>query len=179
MARRRAAAPAERLVQAQRLDDLLADRIDRVQRAHRLLEDHGDLGAAQPLHRARAFLGEVADLAVAGMEQDLAPRDTARGRRDQPHDGEARHRFAGARFADDHQGFAAPHLEGYAGHGLDRAGVAGEFDTEVAHLEERSAHAPRRGSKWSRKASPRRLKPSTRRKMARPGKVAIHQAVRK
>ena len=31
-----------------RLDDLLADRVDRVERGHRLLEDHRHRGSAQP-----------------------------------------------------------------------------------------------------------------------------------
>ena len=46
------------LVRADRLDDLLADPVDRVQRRHRVLEDHRDLVAAvrpaSPPRRARA-----------------------------------------------------------------------------------------------------------------------------
>ena len=41
---------AQALVQAQRLGDLLADRVDRVERGHRLLEDHRDLLAADAAH---------------------------------------------------------------------------------------------------------------------------------
>src|SRR2546422_7775887 len=39
--------PAQFRVQLDRLDDLVADRIDRVQRGHRLLEDHRDVAPAQ------------------------------------------------------------------------------------------------------------------------------------
>ena len=36
------------LVQQHRLDDLLAHGIDRIERRHRLLKDHGNLRAADP-----------------------------------------------------------------------------------------------------------------------------------
>ena len=39
---------AHALVQAENLADLLLDRVQRVERGHRLLEDHGDLVAAHP-----------------------------------------------------------------------------------------------------------------------------------
>ena len=48
-ARRRAHAPrsAQRLVQRQHLGDLVADRVERIERRHRLLEDHRDARAAR------------------------------------------------------------------------------------------------------------------------------------
>ena len=54
-----------------------------------------------------------------------------------------------------------------------------ECHREVLDLEQGAGHVRRLGSNWSRSASPMRLKPSTTQKMASPGKVAIHQAVRK
>ena len=41
-------APIEPPVQAQRLDELVADGPDRIEAAHRALEDHGDAAPAQP-----------------------------------------------------------------------------------------------------------------------------------
>ena len=48
--RRRASRPRpiEAAVQAQRLDELIADRPDRIEAAHRALEDHGDAASAEP-----------------------------------------------------------------------------------------------------------------------------------
>ena len=45
---RRALARPRRVVRADRLDDLLADRVDGVQRGHRVLEDHRDLARRGP-----------------------------------------------------------------------------------------------------------------------------------
>ena len=78
------------------LGDLLADRVDRVQRGHRLLEDHRDLVAADRAHLA---LGELEQI----LARRRAPRPfDAPGRmRDEPHDRERGHALAAARFADD------------------------------------------------------------------------------
>ena len=68
----------EPLVQGQRLGDLPADRQHRVQRGHRLLEDHRDLVAA---HLAHLGFAEVEQ--VAPGETDRAGDDAA-GRRRRP-----------------------------------------------------------------------------------------------
>src|SRR5437899_2924676 len=66
------------LVEPERLDDLLADRVDRAERRHRLLRDQGDLGAAD-----RAELGALRreprqiDGRRVLLEQDLAADDAA------------------------------------------------------------------------------------------------------
>jgi hypothetical protein len=60
-------APAEAQVLAQRLGDLVADREHRVQRAHRVLEDAGDLAAAQGLQPVALQRQEV-----ASFERDAA-----------------------------------------------------------------------------------------------------------
>ena len=54
MARVRACGARQLLVEDQRLDDLLAARVDRIQRGHRLLEDHRDLLAADRAHLLRS-----------------------------------------------------------------------------------------------------------------------------
>ena len=61
---------AHALVQRQHLDDLLLDRVQRIERGHRLLEDHGDLVAA---HLAQLLL--VQRQQVLAVEQDLARTD--------------------------------------------------------------------------------------------------------
>ena len=50
---------SERLVQRQHLDDLVADGVQRVQRRHRLLEDHADARAADAAHLALALVHQV------------------------------------------------------------------------------------------------------------------------
>src|ERR1700759_4606883 len=90
---------------AQGLGDLLADREHRIERAHRLLEDHADAPAADPAHLARADLQEI-----AAVEQDLAGH-AALGPRQEAQDGEAGDGLAAARFADDAQPLAGPELE--------------------------------------------------------------------
>ena len=57
--------PVHLAVQAQRLDDLRADGVDRRQRAHRLLEDEADAPAANA-QQLRAALGEGKDVGLAG-----------------------------------------------------------------------------------------------------------------
>jgi hypothetical protein len=63
-------------VQAQRLGDLVADGVQRVQRRHRLLEDHADAVAAQRAQAASSSVGQL--LAVeADRPADLARRRAA------------------------------------------------------------------------------------------------------
>ena len=78
-----------------RLDDLPADGQQRVERRHRLLEDHRDLAAAEASHR---FLGqrEVVLAGKAGRAGEA--RVGAVG--EEPHHGERRDRLAAAGFAD-------------------------------------------------------------------------------
>jgi hypothetical protein len=56
----------------QRLHDLHADRQNRVERSHRLLEDHRDLVAT---HRAHLVVGEFEQ--IAAFEQDAPLGDAA------------------------------------------------------------------------------------------------------
>ena len=74
-----------------RLHELVSDGVDRIQRSHRILEDHGDLAAADALHLVLAEFEEV-----LSVELDPAGDDLARGRLDQAHDRHCRDRLAGA-----------------------------------------------------------------------------------
>jgi len=61
-------AAALALVEIDRLDDLVAHRVDRVERGHRLLEDHAEIVAAERPHRHGVELGEILHLPVAAAE---------------------------------------------------------------------------------------------------------------
>ena len=97
---------ARSLVDANRLGDLLADGVHRVERRHRLLEDHRDLVAADALHLAVAERHEVAPL-----EHDPAPLPDLARRLDQPHDRERADRLAAAGLTDEAEGLAGVELE--------------------------------------------------------------------
>ena len=126
-------------VDEQRLHDLLPDRQDRVERGHRLLEDHRDVAAA---HLAHVVVGEIEQ--VSAGEQDAAGGDAAGFLGQKPHDGERGHRLAAAGFADDRHRFARP--DGVR-NAVDRAHDAArglEPHVQVLHLEQRRARAVRR-----------------------------------
>jgi hypothetical protein len=89
-------------VQQEDLAQLPADGVHRIQRGHRLLEDHADAGAADALHLLRRQGREVEP-----VEQHLAALDAAHRLRQQAHDGEGGHALAAAGFADDAEGAAA------------------------------------------------------------------------
>ena len=148
---------------AQHLVDLAADRHHRIERRHRLLEDHRHGGGAQ-----------LPQAAVAGGEDFLADQfDSAAGRHQrallqQAHHRQRRHGFARAAFADQAQRLARAHLQRDA---VDHAlvgGVLAEADHEIVDVEDHGVgvrslvHLPpsrcfMRGSSASRAASPIRL----------------------
>ena len=160
-----ALAPRARIevgVGAQHLVDLAADRHHRIERRHRLLEDHRHGGGAQ-----------LPQAAVAGGEQFLADQfDAAAGRRQrallqQPHHRQRGDGFARSAFADQAQRFALAYLQGDAVDDARPLRRLAEADDEVVDVEDdvcgwRHAHLPpsrcfMRGSSASRAASPIRL----------------------
>ena len=120
-----------RAMQADRLDDLVARRLDRIEAGHRFLEDHRDGVAA---HGAHLGFGQVEQ--VPAFEEDLAARDPAGRTRHQPHDGERGHRLAAARFAHDAQRLAWRERERDTVHGREHTAARTELGTQVADLEE-------------------------------------------
>ncbi len=98
---RRASAHGEML--AKHLADLVADGQHRVQRGHRLLEDHGNPPAANPSHAGFRQRGEFV---VA--EPDMASGDAADGLRQQAQDRQRGHGLAAAGLAEQCEGLAAP-----------------------------------------------------------------------
>ena len=105
IARARACRRAQRQVGLDRLDQLPADRVQRIERRQRILEHRADLAPADPAHR---LVRQVVD-APAG-EPDLAAGD-ATGRVDEPDDRRAGERLAGAGFADHAQHLARRDVE--------------------------------------------------------------------
>ena len=137
------------MVQEQRFAHLVADRVQRRQRHHRLLEDHRNVAAADPPDLA-AVGGEPDDvdgrLRRAGRrEQDLAGRDGRRGWQD-AHDRLRRHGLAGAGFSNERQRRAGLDAKRYAieRRNLDAAIV--EYDRQVSNVDQRHGGrcAPRR-----------------------------------
>ena len=125
-ARRCGATP---LVRLDRLDHLRVDAQHRVERHHRVLEDHRDALAPQ---RPQAV--GPAPTRSSPLEQDAATDDPAR-RVDQAEDREAGDRLAGAGFADQPQHLAAANVEAHAVDRLDHARPVEEMRPEVLDLE--------------------------------------------
>ena len=124
-------APRQPAMQAQRLGDLRADRQHRIERRHRLLEDHGDAVAADRGHRA---LVEAA--------RDRGPRSGWRRASPGPvlqeaHDGQCGDALAAAALA--HQRHRLVGVDGEAHAVDDRRRVAGrpEGDGEILNFQER------------------------------------------
>jgi hypothetical protein len=92
--------PADGEVRAVGLGDLLADAEDRVERGHRLLEDHRDVAAADGLHLRLGQVGQVLPL-----EQDLAV-DAGVALGQQAQHAQASDGLAAAAFAHHAQAFA-------------------------------------------------------------------------
>jgi hypothetical protein len=141
-----------RLVQADRLHDLEADGVHGRERAHRLLEDHRHVLAADRAHGARLRLhgGEVDRLlhpaAVPGqvaVEEDAAGGDPARVV-DDLQDRARGDALARARFADDAKRPAVLDLEAHPVDGAKGPGPGRELGHEVVDLEHGTLCAARR-----------------------------------
>ena len=156
--RRRRRVHAE--MRLQRLDDLGADGEHGIERGHRVLEDHGELGPAQLAQFLRRQAGEVA----AG-EHHPAAEPGALGQ--QLQDGARQHGLAAARFAHDAQRAAGRQAE------IDivdrpqrrRAASAGRPTRPRPTAAVAVTAPPGRGSVSARSVSPTMLKDSTVRNM--------------
>ena len=168
-------APAEPLVAAQDLGDLLADRVDRVERGHRFLENHRNVIAA-----------DIAQAAVAGghqilaIEKDAAASDAANGWGSKPimasavidlpqPDSPTRARSAG------------PQAERQIVDHRRDAVAGGQLDAQVADLKCRGGGHQRClnfGFKASLSPSPTNEMASTVTKIAMPGMVTVKLASR-
>jgi hypothetical protein len=114
--------------------DLVPDPVDRVERGHRVLEDHRDL---RPAHLAHGVLAERHE--VAALVDHLAREDRVRVD-DEPHHGHHRDALARAGLAHDSQHLALLEVEAHAVDGLHEAVLGAERDLEVSDLEQRFCH---------------------------------------
>ena len=103
---------------AHRLADLPPDRIDRIERRHRLLEDHRHQAAAQIAQRSRPHRQDIVSVDTNG------PLDAGAPRRQQAHQRPQRDTFAGTRLAQNAQDLARLHREADPVHRVD-GGLAG------------------------------------------------------
>ena len=131
----RAAAPCATSCELERLDDLRADRTDRVERVHRALEDDRDVDPAVRAHR-RLAAGED----VLAVEEDAARR--ARARRQQAHDRERRGRLPAARLADEPDPLARLEREADALDGVQLAPPSSSNQTCRSSISSSAATAP-------------------------------------
>ena len=119
-------------VGTQRLDDLRADGVHRVQAGHRLLEHHGHAAAAQQA----PLLGRHGHHVAALEQQRIGLHLTGRLRH-QAHQRQRGDALAAARFTHQPHGAATPHLEADAVDGLEQAALGVEPGAQVAHVEQR------------------------------------------
>ena len=122
------------VVQGDDLIDLIADTEDRIQRGHRLLEDHGDHVAAQVLHDNVGRLGHIVGL-VAEVQADLALHDLALRALQQLHNREAGDRLAAARFAHHADRLADRNAERDTVNRVDRADIGEEVGMQIFNFE--------------------------------------------
>src|SRR5690606_23549696 len=141
---------AHPLVQAQDLADLLLDRVERVERGHRLLEDHGDVVAANP---AEICLVPVEQ--VFSLEQDLPGWMTCGGIGKQLEDRKRGNRLARSGLTDQRNRLSLADLERDA---IDRQRLLlalRKGDGKLVDAEESQVLAPILGVS----GRPRRLRP--------------------
>ena len=154
--------------------DLRADFQHRIERGHRFLKDHPDLTPAQALHFG---LGGRDKVGLA-IENHRPAKDTPARIVDQPVDRHCRDGFAGPALPDDGDGFAGVKVEADAMNDLRLMSLHPETDGQILDRQKRHGAAPcDLGSKMSRKASPRRLKPNTASMMTMAGKISIQGAI--
>ena len=169
---RRTAQPFVGRVPAHDLEHLSADLEHRIERQQRILRNEADPAGTD----AVVQLGFGEGQQVLALEPDLAGIDRRRARQD-AHDRADQRGLPAARFAHHTQDAAALQGESDIVEDLGLALVGADRHLEAAHAEDRDHRDRRiRGSTMSRRPSPRRLKPITVIRIARPGKVAYHQA---
>jgi hypothetical protein len=112
------------------LDDLMSDPEHRVQRRHRVLEDHRDLGAAHPAKLILGGLDQLGALVVG------APLEARVRRTRQPHERHAGDRLARSRLPHHRQHLTRRDLEADPVDGLYDPLLGGERDAQVLDREQ-------------------------------------------
>ena len=163
------------------LGDLPADRVDRVERGQRVLEDHRDGLAVDLLALRLRHLQQVEP-----AQQDLAGGDDGRRRVDEVHHRRGADALARSALAEDGEGLALVDRPADAVDRLDRSPLGGELDAEVLHLEKGCFCHDHSAAVWSRHRSTgsvamrsqleKRLSDIVTSMIARPGQKATHHA---
>src|SRR5262249_24618321 len=152
------------------LGDLVADCERWIERSHGLLKNHGDLPPADFLHFALALVQQIFP-----FEKYLAASDFAWRARKQAQNRQRSDSLATASLAYDAERFTLLQRKGNVLNRIENAPFEAKTDRKVLHLQQRRVHfhlSYCRGSKISRKPSPRRLKPRMMRVIVSPGKRA-------
>jgi hypothetical protein len=116
-------------VRQHRLGDLLAHGVRRVQRRQRVLEDHGDLVAADLAHGLGPQVGDL----PPGQPDRPAGDAAAVGQ--QPHDRQRGHRLAAAGLADHAERLALVDVQRHAVHGVHDAFLQLDLGAQVGDLK--------------------------------------------
>ena len=116
-------------MQKDHLADLVAHGFHRVQRGHRVLEDHGDFLAADRPHLLIAQLEEVLSL-----EKHLAAQHLCRRVRQNPKDAQRRRGLARAGLTHEAQRFAFAHMQVKTVHRVDTAAAGAVFHGEAFYF---------------------------------------------
>jgi hypothetical protein len=117
-------------VQDQHLVHLSLDRVQRIERGHRLLEDHRDAIAAHVEKIARRGTDQF-----AALEADAAVGMIGHRVGQELQDRQRRHRLARARFAHHRQRLSALDLEAHITHRAHGIVAGAEIDREVLDLQ--------------------------------------------
>ena len=119
----------------ERFGDLPADREDRIEAGHRLLEDHRHVATANGAHLRLRERREIAP------HQADPPLDPAHPRRQEAHHRQRRDALAGSALADDRQGLARGDLEGDVAHHRRPTSVGEKRDAQPLDGENRPGRA--------------------------------------
>ena len=128
--------PGDPAMEQQNFADLLLDRVQRIERGHRLLEDDRDVVAAHPPHLR---FGQSEQLPA--LEVDRAAGMARRRIGQELHDRQRGHRLARAGLADQGDGLALGEVERHPVDGENIPFALAEGDGEIAHGEEGGGQA--------------------------------------
>src|SRR5581483_8746996 len=158
------------------LHQLHADAEDRIERGHRLLENHADVVATD---LADGLVIELQQ--IASLEEDLAGHDFSRWIRNETEHAQRRDALSRPGFADQPEHFALVDRQVDAIDGLGHSGFGVEVGSQTTDLQQGCAHwscENSLGSNASRTASPMKTTSSSVMNSAPSGNSTSHHLVR-
>ncbi len=123
------------LVTLQRLGDLAAHREHRVQRGHRILEDHRDVLAPDT---PQLPVGQLQQ--IPSFEPHLPPDDAPGRLRDEPQNAQHRDALARSRLTHHAERLAGIEVVAHLVHGVHHAVIGVEFGLQLADRQDRFDH---------------------------------------